>query len=121
MSRIDKFCENIAQWLYEPPHPSLLHGDLWTTNILASGGRITGFVDPAIYYGHPEMELAFGTLFSTFSKPFFRRYREIRPMDPGFMELRRNLYNLYPLLVHVRIFGGSYVRSVDGILRAIGY
>lgn len=121
MGRIEKFCSRISDWLYEPLYPSLLHGDLWTTNILVSQGRVTGFVDPAIYYGHPEVELAFSTLFNTFGKPFFRRYREIRPLEPGFMELRRDLYNLYPLLVHVRLFGGNYVSAVDRILRGIGF
>jgi fructosamine-3-kinase len=121
LARLERFCANLDQWLYEPEHPALLHGDMWTTNILASNGRITGFLDPAVYYGHPEIELAFSTLFGTFGKPFFRRYRELHTLPPGFMELRRDLYNLYPLLVHVRLFGGMYVSSVDRILRAIGF
>jgi fructosamine-3-kinase len=99
LKRLERFCDNLGQWLEEPPHPSLLHGDVWTTNILAENNRITGFIDPAVYYGHAEIELAFSTLFGTFSEPFFKRYDEIRPIPPGFFELRRDLYNLYPLLV----------------------
>jgi fructosamine-3-kinase len=119
--RLEKFTERLDNWLDEPEHPSLLHGDMWTGNILASNGRVTGFVDPAIYYGHPEIELAFSTLFGTFGAAFFERYNAIRPMKPGFFEVRRDLYNLYPLLVHVRLFGGGYVGSVDGILRRVGF
>lgn len=119
--RLAKFAEHVDKWLLEPERPFLIHGDVWTTNVLAQGGRITGFVDPAIYYAHPEIELAFTTLFGTFGQPFFERYHELRPIPPGFFEERRDIYNLYPLLVHVRLFGGSYVSSVDRTLRQFGY
>lgn len=121
LSRLQRFCEHLDRWLSEPERPSLIHGDVWTTNVLASGSRITGFVDPAIYYAHPEIELAFTTLFGTFGDPFFARYQELRPLSPGFFEERRDIYNLYPLLVHVRLFGGSYVSSVERTLRRFGY
>lgn len=119
-ARIERFAGRLGEFLLEPEHPSLLHGDLWTTNILAHQGRITGFLDPAIYYGHPEIELAFSTLFGTFGTPFFERYGELRPIPPGFFEARRDIYNLYPLLVHVRLFGGSYVHSVEQTLQKFG-
>jgi fructosamine-3-kinase len=119
--RLEKFSGHLNEWLVEPERPSLVHGDVWTTNVLAQGDRITGFLDPAIYYADPEIELAFTTLFGTFGEPFFHRYREIRPIRPGFFEERRDIYNLYPLLVHVRLFGGSYVRSVDRTLRRFGF
>jgi fructosamine-3-kinase len=121
LPRLEKFCGRLDEWLAEPERPSLLHGDVWTTNVLAQGGQITGFIDPAIYYGHPEIELAFTTLFGTFDQPFFDRYHELRPIPPGFFEERRDIYNLYPLLVHVRLFGGSYVHSVDRTLRRFGF
>jgi fructosamine-3-kinase len=120
MMRLDAFLEKLDNWLIEPEHPSLLHGDTWTTNILARNGRITAFLDPAIYFGHPEIELAYTTLFHTFGDPFFERYTEIRPIAPGFFEERRDIYNLYPLLAHVRVFGGGYVGSVDQVLRRFG-
>lgn len=120
LGRLEKFCDRIDQWLLEPAAPVLLHGDAWTTNILAKKGRITAFLDPAIYYGHPEVELAFTTLFGTFGEPFFKRYQEINPIEDGFFALRKNLYNLYPLLVHVRLFGGSYVSDVERTLAHIG-
>lgn len=118
--RVERLAGRLDRWLLEPEYPSLIHGDLWTTNILARGGRITGFLDPAIYYAHPEIELAFSTLFNTFGTPFFHRYQELRPLAPGFFEERRDLYNLYPLLVHVRLFGGGYVGAVERILERFG-
>src|SRR5690606_36504268 len=69
--RLERFAADLERWLIEPPYPALIHGDLWTTNILAQDGRITGFLDPAIYYAHPEIELAFSTLFNTFDATFF--------------------------------------------------
>ncbi len=119
--RIQKFCANLEKWLEEPEYPSLIHGDMWTTNILTARDKITGFVDPAIYYADPEIELAFSTLFNTFGEPFFQRYAELRPIKAGFFEERRDIYNLYPLLVHVRLFGGGYANSIDAILRQFGY
>jgi fructosamine-3-kinase len=119
-TRIEHLCDRLDEWIVEPEHPSLLHGDVWTTNVLAQADRITGFLDPAIYYGHPEIELAFTTLFGTFGRPFFERYTELRPLAPGFFETRRDLYNLYPLLVHVRLFGGAYLRQVQQTLTRFG-
>ena len=122
MLRLEKFCRRLDDWLYEPERPALLHGNLWNkTSLLAAGGRITAFLDPAIYYGHPEVDLAAGALFGVYNARFYRRYREIRPLTPGFMELRRDLYNLYPLLVQARFHGAQYVNAVDRILRGIGF
>lgn len=121
MKRLENFAGNLTRWLEEPSRPSLIHGDMWGGNVLANEGRISGFIDPAIYFADPEIELAFTTLFSTFGNEFFSRYNEHRPLRPGFFEERRDIYNLYPLLVHVRLFGGSYVRSVDGTLRKFGF
>lgn len=120
-NRLNKFCDHLDKWLDEPNQPSLIHGDVWTTNVLAKNDRIVGFVDPAIYYADPEIELAFTTLFGTFGEPFFNRYNEIRPIKDGFFELRREVYNLYPLLVHVRLFGGHYAQQVSSILSHLGY
>lgn len=118
---VDRFCADIGLWLDESEQPGLIHGDAWTGNILSHNGRISGFLDPAIYFADPEIELAFSTLFNTFGQSFFDRYNEIRPMRPGFFEQRRDIYNLYPLLVHVRLFGGSYVDSVRNTLHRFGY
>lgn len=119
--RLERLAAQLGRWLIEPAQPSLIHGDVWTTNILAQRGRITAFLDPAIYYADPEIELAFTTLFHTFDEAFYQRYHELRPIRAGFFEERRDLYNLYPLLVHARLFGGGYVRSVERILRRFGF
>lgn len=120
LRRVHRFADRLDDLLDEPAYPSLLHGDVWTTNVLAEGGRITGFLDPAVYHGHPEIELAFITLFGTFGDAFFRRYDALRGIAPGFFEVRRDIYNLYPLLVHVRLFGGGYVSGVERTLACHG-
>jgi fructosamine-3-kinase len=121
LRRLEQFAAHLGDWLQEPDYPALIHGDVWTTNILATPHRVTAFLDPAIYYAHPEIELAFITLFNTCGKVFFQRYNELHPIAPGFFETRRDIYNLYPLLVHVRLFGAGYVASVDSILRRFGF
>jgi fructosamine-3-kinase len=120
VGRVDEFAGRLAEWIAEPTRPSLIHGDAWGGNILCRQGRVAAFIDPAIYYADPEIELAFGTLFGTFGPAFFRRYGELRPIRAGFFEERRDLYNLYPLLVHARLFGGSYVGDVERTLARFG-
>ena len=119
-NRIELFSMKLDDLLIEPEYPALIHGDMWAGNVLAINGKIAGFVDPAIYYAHPEIEFAFSTLFSTFGQSFFDAYHEIRPIEADFFEVRRDIYNLYPLLVHVRLFGGGYASQVDRILRRFG-
>ncbi len=80
---------------------------------------MAAFIDPAIYYGDPEIELAFGTLFGPFGEAFFRQYEEIRPLRPGFFEVRRELYLTYPLLVHAALFGGGYGAQAGRIARRL--
>ena len=121
MARIEALAARLADWIPPASRPALIHGDLWGGNILCRDGRVAAFIDPAIYHGEPEIELAFATLFATFGAPFFERYREIRPIAPGFFEERRALYNLYPLLVHVRLFGGHYVASVEATVSQFGF
>lgn len=121
MARVERFAGALDRWIEEPSQPSLIHGDMWGGNVLSERGRITGFIDPAVYYADPEIELAFSTLFNTFGDAFFSRYQELRPLRPGFFEERRDIYNLYPLLVHVRLFGGSYVSSAERTLHRFGF
>lgn len=121
LSRVEKFAARLGEFLEEPVSPSLIHGDMWGGNVLCRNGRMAGFVDPAIYFADPEIELAFSTLFSTFGDAFFARYRELRGLRPGFFETRRDIYNLYPLLVHVRLFGGHYVAAVERTLARFGF
>jgi fructosamine-3-kinase len=120
LARIEALAARLERWIEEPPHPALIHGDSWSGNVLVKAGRIAGFIDPAIHWAHPEIELAFGTLFGPFGEAFFDRYRALAPLAPGFFEARRDLYNLYPLLVHVQLFGGGYVSSVAKTLEKFG-
>ena len=116
LAQVEALAGRLDRYLAEPPQPALLHGDLWGGNVLVGRDGSVGFIDPAIYYGHPEIELAFTTLFGTFGEAFFRRYAELAPLEPDFFEARRDLYNLYPLLVHVALFGGGYLGSVRRVL-----
>ena len=120
MHRIDRLAGCLAGFIEEPPHPSLIHGDLWTGNVLVAKGQIAGVIDPAIYCADREIELAFGTLFGTFGAPFFEAYEAMAPLEPGFHEVRCDLYNLYPLLVHLRLFGASYLGQVTTTLDKLG-
>jgi len=96
--------------------PSLLHGDLWSGNVLVTGKGRPCLIDPAVYFGHREMDLAFSRLFGGFSTRFYQAYQEVLPVEPGF-EDRLDLYNLYPLLVHLNLFGKSYLSSVEKVIK----
>ncbi len=95
--------------------PALLHGDLWTGNVLITESNQPALVDPAVYYGLREAELAFTYLFGGFDTHFYEAYTELFPLEPGFAE-RIPIYNLYPLLVHVNLFGTGYVSGVERVL-----
>jgi fructosamine-3-kinase len=96
--------------------PSLLHGDLWGGNYLFNSEGKAVLIDPAVYYGHPEMDLAFTKMFGGFSGDFYEGYESETPLMPGFSK-RVPIYNLYPLLVHVNLFGGHYISQFNSILR----
>ncbi len=115
LAKVERLAGDLGRHIERPGPPSLLHGDMWSGNVLVRDGRIAGFVDPAVYHGDAEIELAFSTLFGTFGRAFFERYHELRPLAPGFFEVRCDLYNLYPLLVHAALFGGPYPAQVARI------
>lgn len=102
--------------IFPPAKPSLLHGDLWSGNYLFSKNGKAVLIDPAVYYGHPEMDLAFSKMFGGFSAQFYEGYQSVNRLEGNFSE-RVDIYNLYPLLVHVNLFGGHYIRSLDRILK----
>ncbi len=97
--------------------PSRLHGDLWGGNLHADETGQPCLIDPAVYGGHREIDLAMMRLFGGFGERVFAAYEEAWPLAPGSGE-RVSLYQLYPLLVHVNLFGGSYVGSVQRALAA---
>jgi protein-ribulosamine 3-kinase len=96
--------------------PALLHGDLWGGNVIPGPDGQLALIDPAVYYGDREAEIAFTELFGGFSDAFYRAYQEVYPLDPGFSD-RRDLYNLYHLLNHLNLFGEGYGGQVDRMLR----
>jgi fructosamine-3-kinase len=120
LHRVERLAEMLDELIEDPNPPSLIHGDVWSANVLAKGDRITAFLDPAVYYADPEIELAFISLFDSFGRPFLDGNQEIRPLRDGFFEVRRDLYNLYPLLVHTYYFGGGYLGSVRRVLHRFG-
>jgi len=96
--------------------PSLLHGDLWNGNFMLGTDGKAWLIDPAVYYGHRKTDLAMTKLFGGFSEEFYETYNETLPLQPGFSE-RVDIHNLYPLLVHVNLFGGGYLQEVKNILQ----
>ena len=95
--------------------PALLHGDLWSGNLLTDEKGEPCLIDPAIYFGHREVEIAFTKLFGGFDHSFYEAYQYELPLANNFQE-RVELYQLYPLLVHVNLFGGGYISQVKRIL-----
>lgn len=101
--------------IFPESKPSLLHGDLWSGNYFFNSGGRAVLIDPAVYYGHPEMDLAFTRMFGGFSTEFYEGYKSVTPIEKGF-ESRISVYNLYPLLVHVNLFGGGYAGQAEQFL-----
>ncbi|HHN78806.1 MAG TPA: fructosamine kinase [Phycisphaerales bacterium] len=121
MDRLERLAADIDRFIIPPPsRPGLIHGDVWSGNVLWHRGRIAALIDPAIYYADPEIELAFIDLFGCFGRAFWDRYAEAGEIRDGFFEVRKDLYNLYPLLVHTSLFGGGYADSAARSLDTLG-
>ncbi len=96
--------------------PALLHGDLWSGNVLSDSDGEPALIDPACYWGWPEADLAMMQLFGGFDNAVLERYQKLRPLPQGFHE-RMPIYNLYHLLNHLNLFGTAYREAVRQILR----
>lgn len=96
--------------------PSLVHGDLWSGNFLTGPDGKAWLIDPAAHFGHREADIAMTKLFGGFEREFYDAYNDAKPLEKGW-EQRMDIYNLYPLLVHVNLFGGGYVQQVTAIVR----
>ena len=113
-----KHFENLYKQLpaiFPKEQPSAVHGDLWSGNFMCNTLQKAILIDPAVYYGHREVDLAMSTLFGGFSNQFYETYNEVFPLEKGF-EKRKNYYNLYPLLIHLNLFGSSYLKSITSII-----
>ncbi len=100
------------------PKPALLHGDLWGGNWAAISTGEPVIFDPATYYGDPEADLAMTYLFGGFARRFYDAYHEILPPQPG-IEQRKTLYNLYHVLNHFNMFGGSYAMQAEHMIQQL--
>lgn len=110
-----RLLDRLGDFLVEPERPSLLHGDLWSGNFLTGNDGRAWLIDPASYVGHAEADIAMTELFGGFSRTFYDAYKETGLLQPGYGR-RRNLYNLYHLLNHLNMFGGSYLFPVKRII-----
>ena len=120
-SRTDKnlsrLCDQIENYLdISGEKPALLHGDLWSGNYFPDRDQTPCIFDPAVYFGLREADLAMTELFGRLPQRFYEAYHEAFPLNPGYKE-RKDLYNLYHLLNHLNLFGGSYLSSIEQVLR----
>jgi fructosamine-3-kinase len=119
-ARFDRLFNDLDELLEDVSEASLLHGDLWNGNVHILHDGTPALVDPSVYHGHREVDLAMSELFGGFGREFYEAYEDAWPVEAAYQERRRAVYQLYYLLVHVNLFGGSYVASVRERLRACG-
>lgn len=113
--RIETLAGRLSEYLPRDPAPSLLHGDLWGGNVLSAGGKVTALIDPACYHGDREVDAAMLTLFDSPPGRFF----DALELESGWRE-RQPVYRLWPLLVHLRLFGSGYRGGVEDCLNRLG-
>ena len=114
--RLETLIARLRDFLPAHPPASLLHGDLWGGNWLVTAAGEPALIDPAVYFGHREADLAFTELFGGFPPAFYEAYRASWALDAGYNE-RKDIYNLYHLLNHLNLFGESYGSRVDAVLQ----
>jgi fructosamine-3-kinase len=113
--RFDTLCAKLESLVGPEEAPARLHGDLWSGNLLCDVNGAPCLIDPAVYGGHREIDLAMMRLFGGFAERSFAAYNAAFPLAEGHEE-RVALYQIYPLLVHVNLFGGQYVSQVERLL-----
>lgn len=102
--------------IFPKESPALVHGDLWSGNYMVNESGNAVIIDPAVYYGHREMDLGMSQLFGGFHPRFYDAYNDAYSLQPGWQK-RLDYCNLYPLLVHVNLFGRSYLGQIRSVLR----
>lgn len=110
-----RFYNRIEEIFPDEP-PALIHGDLWSGNYMVNQTGKPVLIDPAVYYGHREMDIGMSMLFGGFDSQFYHFYNEYYPLETGW-EKRIDYCNLYFLMVHVNLFGGRYISSVKSIIQ----
>ncbi|MCK7520809.1 MAG: fructosamine kinase family protein [Ignavibacteriales bacterium] len=100
----------------KPEKPSLLHGDLWAGNYIADENGRACLIDPAVYYGNREADLAMTKLFGGFTKDFYTSYDKIYPLKDGH-DYRENIYKLYHVLNHLNLFGSGYYQQALSLIK----
>jgi len=115
LTEAESFCKHSNRWFPTEP-PALLHGDLWSGNYMVSSTGYAGVYDPAVYFGHREMDIGMTKLFGGFDQRFYGAYQEIYSMEQNWIQ-RLSITQLYPLLVHAVLFGGHYVSSTKEIIK----
>jgi protein-ribulosamine 3-kinase len=115
--KLSQLCERLGNYLdISGEKPALLHGDLWSGNYFPDGEQVPCIFDPAVYFGLREADLAMTELFGRLPQRFYDAYHEAFPLNPGYEE-RKDLFNLYHLLNHLNLFGGSYLGSVEEVIK----
>lgn len=107
---------NRLEEIYPIERPSMLHGDLWSGNMMVNTVGKPCIFDPAVYYGHREMDLAMMALFGGFADGWINSYAEIHPLENGWQQ-RMAVGQLYPLMVHLNLFGDTYTEGIESVLR----
>ena len=115
VARMNRLFDRMSEFTGDPEPPARLHGDLWGGNALAAASGEPVLIDPAVYGGHREIDLAMMKLFGGFSSRVFDAYAEASPLASGH-EDRVALYQLYPLLAHVCLFGAGYVAQLSAAM-----
>jgi fructosamine-3-kinase len=100
------------------PQPSLVHGDLWSGNAAVTKLGEPVIVDPAVYFGDREVDIAMTELFGSFPTDFYRAYDAALPLAPGYQH-RKTLYNLYHILNHFNLFGGGYEHQANRMIASL--
>ncbi len=116
--RFDQLYDLLEQRVGPPEPPARLHGDLWGGNRVVDARGDSWLIDPSVYAGHREVDLAMMRLFGGFSSKVWSAYQEAAPLAPGHQD-RVPLYQLYPLLAHLVMFGGSYLGQVEDALARV--
>ena len=114
-SQFEELYQQLPSIFGKQQTPALLHGDLWSGNFMCNGTSEPVLIDPAVYFGHPSVDMAMTTLFGGFTSDFYEAYNYHAPLPPNYKE-QWPVCNLYPLLIHLILFGTSYRSQIETIV-----